>query len=72
MRIQNKNILASILFVLISFVCEAQYIDGLPPPPPPRAPGPPGAPIDSYIYVFFGMALIYGIYRKVQSAKIEL
>lgn len=51
MRIQNKKILASILFVLISFVCLA---GGIPPPPPP------GTPIDGGVLVGLVVALVYG------------
>ena len=46
MNIQNKRIIASILFVLISFVCVAQAI---PEPPVPGPPPPPGFPIDGAI-----------------------
>jgi hypothetical protein len=42
MGLQNKKILASILFVLISFVSIAQGSV----PPPPMPPPPPGLPID--------------------------
>ncbi len=66
MKIQNKNFLASILFVLISFVCEAQ-IDGTPPPPMP--PPPPGLPIDDYVYILVIVAIVYGIYRKIKFSK---
>ncbi len=66
MRIQNKNILASILFVLISLVCEAQ-IDGTPPPPMP--PPPPGLPIDDYLWILVAIALVYGIYRKMKFSR---
>ncbi len=62
MGLQNKKILASILFVIISFVCEAQ---GSITPPPPMPPPPPGLPIDSSIYILFGVALIYGIIKKM-------
>lgn len=57
MTVRNKRILASILFVLISFVCVAQN-------PPPPGPPPPGLPIDGG--VFFGVifALFYGV-RKL-------
>ncbi len=66
MKIQNKNIYASIFFVLIGFVCEAQ-IDGTPPPPTP--PPPPGLPIDSWIIVPFIVALAYGIYINIKISR---
>lgn len=66
MKIQNKYILTTILFVLMGFVCVAQ-IDGTPPPPMP--PPPPGLPIDNYIIVLFIAALIYGIIRKSNPTK---
>ncbi|OUR91204.1 hypothetical protein A9Q87_11010 [Flavobacteriales bacterium 34_180_T64] len=56
MRIQNRTILASILFVLISFVCMAQ--GGNPPPPGP--PPPPGLPIDGLIPIAIILAIYYG------------
>jgi hypothetical protein len=65
MRIQNKNILASILFVLISFVCVAQ--GGQPPPPMP--PPPPGLPIDDALPVLFVIALLYGVVRKFRLSR---
>lgn len=64
MGLQNKKILASILFVTISFVCSAQAV-----PPPPAPPPPPGLPIDNYIYVLFVAALIYGVVKKFKLAK---
>ncbi len=56
MRIQNKRILASILFVLISFVCVAQSVM----PPPPSPPPPPGLPIDGGLLALLVLGLIYG------------
>ena len=63
MTIQNKIIFASILFVLISFVCVAQDPGSIPPPPGP--PPPPGFPIDGGL--LFGMifALFYGVKKLV-------
>lgn len=58
MMIQNKRILASILFVLISFVCVAQGDGNLPPPPQP--PPPVGLPIDGGIFVGLLVAVFYG------------
>jgi hypothetical protein len=65
MRIQNKKILASILFVLISFVCVAQGSQ----PPPPMPPPPPGLPIDDALPVLFLMALFFGIVKKLKLVK---
>ncbi len=59
MGIQNKKIFASILFVLISFVCMAQ-----PDPPPP--PPPPGLPIDGALPILIIGALIYGAKSKLR------
>ncbi|MEZ4855324.1 MAG: hypothetical protein R2812_02470 [Gelidibacter sp.] len=66
MIVQNKKILASILFVLISFVCTAQP-NGMPPPPAP--PPPPGLPIDNTIIVLFFLALALGIYKNFKKVK---
>jgi len=65
MRIQNRKITASILFVLISFVCVAQ---GGHNPPPPTPPPPPGLPIDGGVLVVIGLALLYGS-RKLLKIK---
>ncbi len=54
MRVQKKRILASILFVLISFVCVAQD------PPPPGPPPGPGLPIDGGVLFGLVLALFYG------------
>lgn len=68
MGLQNKKILASILFVTISFVCVAQGAgEGIPPPPGP--PPPPGLPIDSALLVLFVVALLFGIYRKFKLVR---
>jgi hypothetical protein len=61
MTIQNKRIIASILFVLISFASVAQ---GPPPPPPP----PVGFPIDGGIFIGIAIALFYGV-KKVYSKE---
>lgn len=66
MKIQNRNIYASIFFVLTFVVCEAQ-IDGTPPPPTP--PPPPGLPIDGWIIVLFIAALAYGIFMKLKMSR---
>ncbi|MDG1730204.1 MAG: hypothetical protein P8K68_14760 [Algibacter sp.] len=57
---QNKRIIASILFVLISFVCEAQGVPGS-MPPPPGPPPPPGFPIDGGLIYGMAFALFYGV-----------
>ncbi|NNL15813.1 MAG: hypothetical protein HKO81_04130 [Flavobacteriaceae bacterium] len=64
MRIQNKKIIASILFVLISFVCVAQSSG----PPPPSPPPPPGLPLDGGILALLGLGLFYGI-KKLLKAR---
>jgi len=61
MNIQNKRIFASILFVLISFVCVAQKV------PPPPTPPPPGLPIDGGILLGFFVALFYGTKKLLKS-----
>lgn len=65
MGLQNKKTIASILFVLISFVCVAQGSQ----PPPPMPPPPPGLPIDDAIPALFVLALVFGVVRKVRLAK---
>lgn len=65
MMIQNKRIFASILFVLISFVCVAQ--GGGPTPPPPAPPPPPGAPIDGGLLVGVLVALLYGAKKIIRK-----
>jgi hypothetical protein len=56
MIIQNKRIVASILFVLISFVCAAQTED----PPPPGPPSAYGLPIDGGVLLGVCVGLFYG------------
>ncbi|MEM5565719.1 hypothetical protein WNY78_11420 [Psychroserpens sp. AS72] len=65
MRIQNKKILASILFVLISFVCVAQGGD----PPPPMPPPPPGLPIDGFTTLALVVGAYLGIKKTIQNSK---
>ena len=62
MNMQNKRLSASILFVLISFVCMAQ----LPAPGPP--PDPPGFPIDGGVLLGAFVAIFYGV-KKILSNK---
>ncbi|MEY8849522.1 hypothetical protein AB9K26_11940 [Psychroserpens sp. XS_ASV72] len=66
MKIQNRKYVASILFVLISFVCNGQ-VDGTPPPPAP--PPPPGLPIDDFAPYFLVIALISGIILRIKLSK---
>ena len=66
MIVQNKKTFASILFVLISFVCSSQT-DGTPPPPAP--PPPPGLPIDSALPALLLVALIFGVYKSLKKVK---
>ena len=61
MRILNKQTLASILFLLMSFVCVAG-----PMPPPPGPPPPPGLPIDGFLIYGVVIALIFGV-KKILS-----
>ena len=64
MTIQNKRIVASILFVLISFVCVAQT-----GPPPPAPPVPVGLPIDGGLFLGLFAGLFYGVRRLLLSKK---
>lgn len=68
MTMQNKRILASILFVLISFVCIAQVGPVNEPPVPQPGPGPPGFPIDGGLFIGAFLAIVYGA-RKVYMSK---
>lgn len=66
--IQNKKTFASILFVLISFVCSAQTQN--PPPPPPAGPsGPVGLPLDGGLVILFAVGFLYGIYKIYSNRK---
>ncbi|MGS2725756.1 PID-CTERM protein-sorting domain-containing protein [Psychroserpens sp. BH13MA-6] len=67
MRIQNKKMLASILFVLISFVCAAQGGD----PPPPMPPPPPGLPIDGFTTIALILGSILGIKKALKNTSEE-
>ena len=62
---QNKNMLASILFFFIGFASMAQGSG----PPPPSGPTPPGLPIDGGVIALFVVALIYGIYKVNKISK---
>jgi ABC-type antimicrobial peptide transport system permease subunit len=72
MEIQNKKILALILFVFVSITCNAQDFGGgggMPQPLPAGAPPPPGMPIDEGLIVLFIIAVIYGIYISFKILK---
>ena len=64
MKIQNKRLFASILFVLISFVCMAQSTK----PPPPLPPPGPGLPIDGGVLLGVFFAIFYGV-KKILGKK---
>ena len=64
MRIQNKRTIASILFVLISFVCLAQ---GSGTPPPPSPPPPPGLPVDGGVLMVLGLGILYGVKKLLRT-----
>lgn len=66
MRLQNKLKLASILFLLVSFVCAAQETGN---PPPPMPPPPPGLPIDGSVTFMLVVGLIFGIYKVLKIYK---
>ncbi|MFT5846950.1 MAG: hypothetical protein ACJARX_000028 [Psychroserpens sp.] len=65
MKIQNKKIFASILFVLISFVCASQGGN----PPPPMPPPPPGLPIDGFTSLALAVGAYFGIKKTIQNTK---
>ena len=62
MRIQNKRILTSIVFVFLNTACFA--VQEVPPPGPP--PGP-GLPIDGGVFVGALFALFYGVKRIIKN-----
>lgn len=64
MMIQYKSIFASILFVLISVVCEAQT-----GPPPPGPPPPVGLPIDGGVVLGLCFGVFYGVVILVKRRK---
>lgn len=69
MIVQNKKTLASILFILISFVCTAAQRPEPPQPAPMGAPPPPGLPIDGGLIFLFAVAIIYGAYKSFKLFK---
>ncbi|MEJ6792351.1 MAG: hypothetical protein QNK89_06390 [Lacinutrix sp.] len=62
--IQSKKTIASILFVLISFVCSAQT-----PTPPESPPGSGDASIDSGLLVLLIAGVLFGIYKLYKFQK---
>jgi hypothetical protein len=62
MTVQYKRIFASILFVLISFVCLAQTGN----PPPPQPPPPPGLAIDMGVIFGVVLGLFFGIKKLLK------
>ena len=64
MILQNKRKFASILFVLISFVCVAQDT-----PPPPIPPPPPGLPVDGDVLFVLVIGLLYGVKKRIEFIK---
>ncbi|OMP32380.1 hypothetical protein [Mangrovimonas xylaniphaga] len=65
MKVQNKKILASVLFVLVSFMCAAQEL----PPPEPKGTIPPGLPIDGLVPLLLALAGFYGVRMKIKQKK---
>ena len=61
MKIENKTIIASILFLLLSFLSEAQ---GKTPPP-----GAPPLPIDGGVLTGIVIALFYGAKKLYNRDK---
>ncbi len=62
MNIQNKRLIVSILFILISFVCMAQKV-----PPPPQPPPVGDAPIDGGVLLGACFAVFYGIKKLLRN-----
>ena len=65
MKIHNKKILASILFVIISVVCVAQSAV----PPPPETNDVPVLPIDGFTGVAVIIGAIYGVRKTIKNSK---
>ena len=65
MIIHNKRKFASILFVLISFVCVAQEL----PRPHEGPPPPPGLPVDGLVIFVLVLGVIYGIKKRLEHIK---
>lgn len=67
MTVLKKRILASILFVLISFACAAFQLPEEPPVPGP--PPPVGFPIDGGVLTGVFFALVYGARKIIINKK---
>lgn len=67
MMIANKKVVASILFVLVSFVSAAQHGNN---PPPPQPPPPQGLPIDGGLVVLIILGLALGVYAILKEKKV--
>ncbi|OIQ23442.1 hypothetical protein [Lacinutrix sp. MedPE-SW] len=65
--IQYKKTFASILFILISFVCAAQT--PFDPPPPSQPPTPPGTPIDGGLLFLLVLGILYGAFIAYKKSK---
>jgi hypothetical protein len=65
MKIQNKKMVASILFLLISFVTVAQNMIG-DAPPPPAPPTPPGLPIDGGLLAGLFIGIFLGVKKLLK------
>lgn len=71
MKMPKIKIIASILFLLISFVCVAQDAGrNMPPPQVPGPPPPPGLPIDGGLFAVMALGLCYGVYKLLKANKI--
>jgi hypothetical protein len=68
MILQNKLKLASILFLVISFVSAAQSSE-IPPPPMIGPPPPPGLPIDGNVAFVLVLGLVVGVYYRIKLSK---
>lgn len=66
MRFLNKIIAFAALFNLLGTSVLAQ---GSGNPPPPIPPPPPGLPIDEWIPVMIGLALLFGAYKMLKRGN---
>ena len=69
--IQIKRLIATILFVFITFTSYGQEV--VPPSPgaPPQGPPPPGLPIDSALISLLVVGILYGTYKAIKFSKIK-
>ena len=67
MKVQYKTLLASILLVLVSFVCSAQLPD--PPPPATDDTPPPGLPIDGASSIVLILGALYGAHKGLKGIR---